>query len=146
MQFQRFPKEQMVLGPTLSSSSLIPIWEDEPPTYLILKGRGAYIGENQVTVGNRDSSLKVHPQNHTQSKKHSLKSSPSQTHLLILETLLEIQKEMRNRFEDIDVGRSKFGQLFHNKDFEVGEHHTGILPLVFSGGIQIYSPARKHQS
>ena len=67
--------------------------EDKLPGRLTLKASRAYFWESQRAVGNRDSSLKGHTQNPThsgtQGRSSQFERSLGQTHLLILESLLE---------------------------------------------------------
>ena len=57
--------------------------------------------------------------------------SLAQTHLQILESLLESQQATGTSLEDTDTGSSHFGSLFYHKDVCSNKHHFGIVPLSY---------------
>ena len=85
--------------------------EDENPECLALKVSGAYFGDSQSTVGNRDSSFKGHT---------LWDLSADQTHLLILENFLERQEA---------TGAYPGTQTLVSVDTGADKWQFGILPL-----------------
>ena len=88
-----FPRSKGSESYTEVSSPRVLYKEDKPPEYLALKASRAYFPERQRAVGNRDPTLKGHPQNLTHSRTQG-RSSLGQTHLLILESLPKRQRQL----------------------------------------------------
>lgn len=89
-------------------------WEDELPEYIVLKTIRACIQDIRRAIGNQDHVLKGHMQNITLSEtqyRGTVGKESGETHLLILESLLERQEATGCPPRDIDAGGIHLGKL-----------------------------------
>ena len=85
--------------------------------------------------GNRDSTLKGHTQNPThsgtQGRSSQFERSLGETHLLILESLMERQDVMELTLGTQILTAAILGSSFYHKDTGIRKSHFGILPLAY---------------
>ena len=123
------PKDQGIPQPVVLHQ------EDKLPGRLTLKASRAYFWESQRAVGNRDSTLKGHTQNPThsgtQGRSSQFERSLGETHLLILESLMERQDVMELTLGTQILTAAILGSSFYHKDTGIRKSHFGILPLAY---------------
>lgn len=83
----------------------------------------------QGCLGTRDFIQNLHSKSEAQLRKASMRIL-GQTHLLILESLLEKQEATGTPLGERDVHDDHFESLFYYKDDTVGWCHFGVLPRV----------------